>query len=81
MATRPANLDHLKANRAAFVLVGPVLDGEGRPGGSPCVIEMPDRAAAGAFVMADPCACDGLFGSVVVRPMRIVFKDGRQVAG
>jgi hypothetical protein len=42
---------------------------------------MPDRAAAETFIMADPYAKAGLFESVVIRPMRIVFKDGSQIAG
>ncbi|WP_144186910.1 YciI family protein [Elioraea rosea] len=81
MATRPTHLEYLKSNQEKFVVVGPVLDGEGKPRGSLYVIDMPDRASAEAFIMADPYAKAGLFESVVIRPMRIVFKDGQQVAG
>lgn len=81
MATRPTHLEYLKANQEKFVVVGPVLDGEGKPRGSLYVIDMPDRAAAETFIMADPYAKAGLFESVVIRPMRIVFKDGSQIAG
>jgi uncharacterized protein YciI len=56
-----------------------VLDPEGQPCGSLLVVEAADRAAAEAFAAADPYAKAGLFESVVVRPFRAVFKDGRQV--
>jgi hypothetical protein len=79
MATRPAHLDHLKANEKSLVLVGPILDAEDRPAGSLLVVEADDRAAAEAFAAADPYAKAGLFESVVVRPFRTVFKDGAQV--
>jgi uncharacterized protein YciI len=81
MATRPTHLEYLKAHQEKFVVVGPVLDGEGKPRGSLYVIDMPDRAAAESFIAGDPYAKAGLFESVVVRPMRIVFKDGSQIAG
>jgi len=79
MANRPAHLAHLKSHEASLVLVGPVLDPAGQPCGSLLVIEAPDRQAAEAFAAADPYAKAGLFESVVVRPFRTVFKDGRQV--
>lgn len=79
MATRPAHLEHLKANETSLVLVGPLLDAEGKPAGSLLVVEADDRAAAEAFASADPYAKAGLFESVVIRPFRTVFKDGAQV--
>jgi uncharacterized protein YciI len=78
MATRPAHLEHLKANERELVLVGPVLDQAGQPCGSLLVVEAVDRAAAEAFAAADPYARAGLFESVVIRPFRTVFKDGKQ---
>jgi uncharacterized protein YciI len=78
MATRPAHLEHLKANERELVLVGPVLDQAGQPCGSLLVVEAVDRAAAEAFAAADPYAKAGLFESVVIRPFRTVFKDGKQ---
>jgi uncharacterized protein YciI len=78
MATRPAHLEHLKAHERSLVLVGPLLDAEGRPAGSLLVVEADDRAAAEAFAQADPYARAGLFESVVIRPFRTVFKDGAQ---
>lgn len=81
LATRPKHLDYLNANKDAFLLVGPVLDGEGKPRGSLYVVDMPDREAVEAFAKGDPYAQAGLFESMVIRPMRVVFKDGQQVAG
>jgi uncharacterized protein YciI len=79
MATRPAHIDYLQQHAASFVLVGPVLDPEGKPCGSLLVVDVADRAAAEAFASGDPYAQAGLFESVVVRPFRTVFKDGAAV--
>ncbi len=77
MATRPPHLEYLKAHEASLVLVGPVLDPEGKPCGSLLVVDVADRAAAEAFAAGDPYAKAGLFESVVIRPFRAVFKDGK----
>jgi uncharacterized protein YciI len=79
MATRPTHLAYLQEHMAHFVLVGPVLDGEGKPCGSLLVVEAADQAAAEAFAAGDPYARAGLFETVTVRPFRTVFKDGAQV--
>lgn len=79
MATRPAHLEYLKGFEKSTVLVGPLLDPEGKPAGSLLVVEAADRAAAEAFAAGDPYAKAGLFESVVVRPFRTVFKDGQAV--
>lgn len=70
LATRPRHLAHPAANIARPVLVGPVLDGEGKPRGSRSAVDV-----------AAPHARAGLFDSLAIRPLRVVFKDGRQVAG
>ena len=79
MDTRPAHLAYLQSHMASLVLVGPVLDPEGKPCGSLLVVEAPDRAAAEAFAAGDPDAKAGLFEAVVIRPYRAVFKDGAQL--
>jgi uncharacterized protein YciI len=79
MATRPTHLAYLQEHMANFVLVGPVLDGEGKPCGSLLVVEAADQAAAEAFAAGDPYAKAGLFETVAIRPFRTVFKDGTQV--
>ena len=79
MATRPAHLEYLKSEMARFLVVGPVLDAEGKPCGSLLVVEAEDQAAAEAFAAGDPYAKAGLFETVQVRPFRMVFKDGAMV--
>ena len=76
MATRPAHLDYLNSKVRNLILVGPLLDGEGKPRGSLLVVEAADRAEAEALAAGDPYAEAGLFESVVIRPFRAVFKDG-----
>lgn len=77
LATRPAHLEHLKAEAGRILLGGPVLDAAGNPCGSLLVVEAADRAEAEAFAAADPYAKAGLFESVAIRPYRVVFKDGQ----
>jgi uncharacterized protein YciI len=80
LATRPTHLDYLEAHMAQLVLVGPVLDQDGKPCGSLLVVEAADQAAAEAFAAGDPYAAAGLFAQVEVKPFRAVFKDGAKVA-
>ncbi len=70
MATRPQHLDYM----APFdtPVAGPLLDDDGNPCGTCIVVELPDRAAADAFVAGDPYAKAGLFQSVSVHPFRTV---------
>ncbi len=79
LATRPTHLEYLKSKMAGFIVVGPVLDAEGKPCGSLFVVEAEDQAAAEAFLAGDPYAKAGLFETVQVRPFRMVFKDGAMV--
>jgi uncharacterized protein YciI len=78
-STRPAHLAHLQAHQAQLVEAGPLLDAEGKPCGSLLLVDMADRAAAEVFATADPYAKAGLFESVLIRPYRAVFKDGKSV--
>jgi uncharacterized protein YciI len=79
-STRPAHLEHLKAHQSSLVEAGPVLDADGKPSGSLLLVDMADRAAAEGFAAADPYARAGLFESVMIRPYRAVFKDGKPAA-
>ena len=80
MSNRPAHLSWLEANAAGLVSAGALLDPEGKPCGSLLVIEAADRAGAEAFAAADPYAHAGLFESTVIRPHRLVFRDGQRLA-
>jgi uncharacterized protein YciI len=77
MATRPAHLEHLKAEAKRILMGGAMLDAAGNPCGSLLVIEAADRAEAEAFAAADPYAKAGLFESVAIRPYRVAFRDGQ----
>lgn len=61
-ATRPAHLEFL----APFDVQvgGPLLDADGQMCGSCVLLEVPDRAAAKAFIEGDPYGKAGLFESV-----------------
>jgi uncharacterized protein YciI len=80
MATRPAHLEFLADHAGSIVSGGALLDAEGKPSGSMLVIDVADRHAAEAFAAADPYAQAGLFEATVVRPFRLVYKDGVKVA-
>ena len=73
-ATRPAHLDFVGGQKV--VIGGPLLDLEGAPCGSLLLLEAPDRAAAEAFVAADPYGKAGLFERVTIHGFRTVIKDG-----
>ena len=78
-SVRAAHITYLDANKAMLVLAGPVMDAEGGSVGSVRIIEAPDRAAVERLTEEDPFAKAGCFGSVDIRPYRIVFRDGALV--
>ena len=70
MATRPAHLEFLSDFDTP--VGGPLLDDDGQMCGSCIVLDVPDRAAAEAFVENDPYARAGLFESVQVHEFKKV---------
>ncbi len=80
LATRPKHLAYLEREVERVASGGALLDPEGKPCGSVLVIEAADRAEAEAFAAADPYAKAGLFESTLIRPFRLVFKDGVKIA-
>ncbi|WP_215753473.1 YciI family protein [Acetobacter sp. P5B1] len=78
-ATREKHLAFLENYKQAIQFAGPQLDVNGTPCGSLVLLDVPDRAAAEGFAAADPYAEVNLFESVIVRPLRIVFRDGALV--
>jgi uncharacterized protein len=78
-ATRPAHLDHIRAEAGRIAIAGPLLAADGTtPVGSLLIIDFPDRAAVDRFAAADPYAKAGLFESVTVRAFRKVFPEQLQ---
>ena len=79
-ATRPVHLDYLKSRAERLVQAGPVLNAAGEPCGSLLIVDAADRAEAEAFAAGDPYARAGLFESTLIRPYRMVFRDGQMIA-
>ncbi|NHO32666.1 YciI family protein [Acetobacter fallax] len=75
-ATRGQHLAYLKTYASQIQFAGPMMGADGKPGGSMLLIDVPDRATAEGFAESDPYAKVGLFESVVIRPLRTVFRDG-----
>ena len=71
--TRPAHLAYLEANPGVVRLAGPYMDEAGEPIGSMFIMEGADKAAVEAYAARDPYAQAGLFGSVEIRPWRVVI--------
>lgn len=71
--TRAAHLAHVETVLDQVLVVGPLLDLEGKPMGSLLIIDFPDRKAAIEFAAADPYAQAGLFASVAVTAWRKVY--------
>jgi uncharacterized protein YciI len=76
MAVRPTHLAYLQTYQEKVVHAGPLLDVEGRAGGSLLLVDVEDRAAAEGLAAGDPYAKHGLFESTVIRGFRTVFRDG-----
>jgi uncharacterized protein YciI len=80
---KPGAIEIRKANRDAHLAYaresgavrfgGPLLDEDGAMTGSLLVLDLPDRVAVDAFAHADPYAKAGLFASVEISLMKIVF--------
>lgn len=76
-ATRPDHLAYLRIYADRIQFAGPMLGADEKPCGSIVMVEVADRAEAEGFAAADPYAKVGLFESVVIRPLRTVFRDGK----
>ncbi len=76
LATRPAHLAYLETYQSCLVQAGLLLDTDNRPCGSLLIIDVHDRAEAEGFSAADPYTRAGLFESTIIRPYRVVFRDG-----
>jgi uncharacterized protein len=78
--TRPAHLRYLSENASLLLAAGAKLDDEGtRAHGSMYVLDVPDRAAAEAFLAAEPFICAGVIRSWTITRWRKGFFDYRRV--
>ena len=80
LAARPGHLAYLATYADRVVQGGPLLDTDGRPGGTLLLIEVEDRAVAEGFAASDSYARARLFESTVIRAHRTVMRDGEVVA-
>jgi uncharacterized protein YciI len=71
-ATRPDHLAYIGEHPGAVRLAGPFMDEAGQPIGSMFIIEAENRDAVEAFAAQDPYRRAGLFGTVDIRPWRVV---------
>ena len=76
LATRAQHIAYLETYKARIVQAGPLLDDDGRPSGSLLIVDVADRAEAEGFSAADPYTRSLLFESVIIRPYRMVFREG-----
>src|ERR1051325_5730185 len=72
-AVRPVHLQHLESLGQQLRLAGALLDSTGTPEGSLVVIEADTIEAATAIFHADPFVAEGIFGSVEIKPWRLVY--------
>ena len=73
LASRADHLAFLGESPEIVKLAGPFLDSAGQPVGSMLILDLPDEAAARAFLARDPYAKAGLFASVDLRAYRPVL--------
>ena len=70
---REGHFEHLRANRDAIVMCGPLMNEDRTaPIGSLLVVDFEDRAAVEAFAAADPYKKGGVFKSVVIYPYKSI---------
>lgn len=79
MATRAQHLAYMESQKASIQFAGPQLDTQGKPCGSLILLDVADMESAEGFAAADPYAGVNLFESVIIRPLRTVFRDGQLV--
>ena len=71
---RNAHIEYLNANKDKLLAAGALLDDDGTGGhGGVLIVDVDDRAAADAFVAADPFTEAGLFEKVTVTRWRKAF--------
>ena len=79
-AHRTAHLAFLEASLPLLVAAGAKLSDDGTTAwGSAYIVDVEDRAAAEAFIAADPFAKAGLFAAVAITRWRKGFLDHRRV--
>ncbi len=71
MATRDVHLAYMKEYPP--LVAGPTFNEAGEMDGSVIILDLPDAAAADAFVANDPYAKAGLFAQSVVKPWKKVI--------
>ncbi len=71
LATRPAHLAYVEAQREIVKLGGPLLNDNGQPIGSLLIVETDDKAGAEAFAAADPYRQAGVFETVEICAFRV----------
>lgn len=73
MGAREAHLAYVRNQPHVVVLAGPLLDDDGKMIGSILVLDVPDRAAAEAFVANDPYGQAGVFETSDLRRWNITI--------
>jgi uncharacterized protein YciI len=77
---RPDHLAYLEANLPKLLAAGAKLRDDGTTAwGSAYILDTEDRAAAEAFIAADPFSKAGLFATVAITRWRKGFFDFRRV--
>jgi uncharacterized protein YciI len=73
---RPEHLEFLKASLPKLLAAGAKLSDDGATAhGSAYIVDVEDRAAAEAFIQADPFTKAGLFGTITITRWRKGFFD------
>jgi uncharacterized protein YciI len=74
LATRPAHLEHVRAN-PGVKLAGPMLGEGGDPAGSLFIVEAEDIGDVRTFCDSDPYVKAGVFERVEIRGFRTVVGE------
>lgn len=72
---RASHLGYIAKHRHRILFGGPTLSAQGRPERMLIVLDVPDLAAAHAFVAAEPYSANGVFEHVEVRAWSQVLPE------
>jgi len=75
LALRASHLAYIAKHRSRILFGGPTLSAEGRPERMLIILDVPDLAAAHAFVAAEPYSANGVFAQVEVRAWSQVLPE------
>jgi uncharacterized protein len=75
VSLRTQHLQYIEANKHRILCGGPTLNADGQPEMMLIILDVPDQAAAEAFMQAEPYNRAGVFAKVTIREWRQILPE------